>query len=95
MQTTGYHGKQAYSCPPSEDHTARSEAKRALGIAPERQHLLICCPNSEADLLVDIIAMIYVGDDHDSEISVICGENKPLFRQLEKELGHIENHTFI
>lgn len=90
MQTAGYHGKQAYSCPPSEDHTARSEAKRALGIAPESQHLLICCPNSEADLLVDIIAMIYVGDDHDSEISVICGENKPLFCQLEKELGHIE-----
>ncbi len=90
MQTGGYRGKQAYSCPPSRDHSARAKAKRALGIVPESQHLLICCPNSEADLLVDIISMIYVGDDLDSEISVICGDNRTLYRQLEKELGYIE-----
>ena len=90
MQTTGYHGKQACSCPPSKDHSARAEAKCRLNLTPEAMHLLVCCPNCEGSMLADIIAMIYVGDDHDSEISVICGDNRTLLRQLEKELGHIE-----
>ncbi len=45
MQKSGYRDKQAYSCPPSKDHTARAEAKQGLNITREALHLLVCCPN--------------------------------------------------
>ena len=88
-------GKKRFAYPPTKDHSPRAKAKQALGLQPETQHLLACAPNSDAGFLSDVLSMIYVGDDYDSEISVVCGENTDLLRQLEQVLGHIETiHLF-
>lgn len=90
-----YTGKKIFACPPTKDHSPRAKAKQVLGLQPETQHLLVCAPNCDAGFLSDVLSMIYVGDDYDSEISVVCGENAELLRRLEHDLGHIETiHLF-
>ena len=90
-----YTGKKAFAFPPAKDHSPQAKAKQAFGLQPEAQHLLVCAPNCEAGFLSDVLSMIYVGDDYDSEISAVCGENTDLLRRLEHDLGHIETiHLF-
>ena len=51
-------------------------------------------PNNEhdtsGDFLIDLLSMVYVGDDNDSEISVLCANNSELYKKLDRELGHLE-----
>lgn len=90
MQTSIYPGNQTHPSPAFPDHSEKAEAKRQLGIDPDSMHLLVFCPGCEANALSELLSMIYIGDDMDSEISIICWENVEQSRYLEKAIGHIE-----
>ncbi len=76
--------------PPSWDHSPLAEAKRKLDLDPEAPHLVVLASDIPGDFLTDLLSMVYVGDEKDSEISVLCVNNGSLFKKLEAELGHLE-----
>ncbi len=76
--------------PPSRDHSPLAEAKRALGLDPDALHLVVLASDTPGDYLSDLLSMIYVGDEKDAEISVLCTGNSALFQTLEEKLAHIE-----
>ncbi len=90
MQTSIYPGNRTHPTPAFTDHSEKAEAKRQLGIDPVSLHLLVFCPGCEASALSELLSMIYIGDDTDTEISIICWENVEQSRYLEKTIGHIE-----
>jgi len=90
MQRNAYSGKHPFSCAPSMDHSPKAQAKRRLGLDPDALHLLVLCGDGEPAFYSDLISMVYVCDDHDSAISVVCGENSSLAGRLQEELGHLE-----
>lgn len=85
-----YPGRRTVAFPPSKDHSPLAEAKRALGLDPDALHLVVLVSDTPGDFLSDLLSMVYVGDDHDSEISVLCANNDALFQKLNNELGHLE-----
>lgn len=85
-----YPGKQTVAFPPSKDHSPLAEAKRLLGLDPDALHLVALVSNTPGDFLSDLLSMIYVCDEHDSEISILCANNAGLFQKLDDELGHLE-----
>ena len=74
----------------SRDHSPLAEAKRKLDLDPEAPHLVVLASNIPGDFLKDLLSIVYVGDEKDSEISVLCANNISLFKKLEAELGHLE-----
>ncbi len=90
MFSSHYPGKQIVAFPPSKDHSPLAEAKRTLGLDPDTLHLVVLVSDTPGDFLSDLLSMIYICDDHDSEISVLCLSNNALFRRLQEDLGHLE-----
>ena len=89
-----YPGKRPVSFPPSRDHSMVANAKCRLGIDPELLHLVVFMETCEAEFLVDLLSMVYIGDDHNSEIGVVCGKNTVLLRQVRQALDHLETFHF-
>ena len=83
-------GMKTVAFPASRDHSPLAEAKRKLDLDPEAPHLVVLASNIPGDFLTDLLSMVYVGDEKDSEISVLCVNNGSLFKKLEAELGHLE-----
>ena len=90
MYSDYYPGKKPIVFPSSKNASPLAEAKRSLSLDPDALHLVVLVSNTPGDFLVELLSMIYVGDDHDSEISVLCANNDALLRKLEDELGHLE-----
>ncbi|MCR5136516.1 MAG: hypothetical protein K6C12_05405 [Oscillospiraceae bacterium] len=86
-----YPGKQTVAFPPSKDHSPLAEAKRLLGLDPDALHLVALVSNTPGDFLSDLLSMIYVCDEHDSEISILCASNGSLYQKLDEEIGHLES----
>ena len=50
------------------DHSPLAEAKRTLGLDPDVSHLVVLGGSRINDFMDELVSMIYVGDDTDSEI---------------------------
>lgn len=85
-----YSGTKTMAFPPSRDYSPLAEAKRAIGLDPDALHLVVLVSDTPGDFLIDLLSMVYIGDDNDSEISVLCANNSELYKKLDRELGHLE-----
>ncbi len=83
-------GKQTDIFPALKDDSALAEAKRALGLEPDVPHLVVIAAATPGEFLSELLSIIYICDDRDSEISVLCAGNGVLFRQLQQDLCHLE-----
>ena len=73
-------------------------AKRALGIDPAHRHLLVMSGSMGCGPVKRILKIIAEDLAPDTEISVICGSNRKLTRQLSRSLGTCERihiHDFV
>lgn len=70
-------------------HPKKNDAKRVLGLEPGTPHLVALAATTPGDFLSDLLSVIYVCDDQDPEISVMCAGNNSLFRLLQEDLGHL------
>ena len=73
-------------------------AKRRLGIAPQRRHLLVMSGSMGCGPLKRVLKRLMVELDGSADVSVICGTNRKLSRQLNRLLGHREDvhiHEFV
>lgn len=84
------HSASSFRYPLSMDHSPLAEAKRTLGLDPDVSHLVVLGGSRINDFMDELVSMIYVGDDTDSEISIICGSDKRSYGNLTESLGHIE-----
>ena len=76
----------------------RVVAKRALGIDPAHRHLLVMSGSMGCGPLKRIVKHLARQADEGIEISVICGTNRKLSRQLSNQFGDCENihiHDFV
>ena len=76
----------------------RAEAKRRLGLDPDRRHLLVMSGSMGCGPIRQILKRLARRADGETEISVICGSNRKLSRQLNKSLGdwpNIHIHDFV
>lgn len=69
----------------------RAAAKRVLGIDPAHRHLLVMSGSMGCGPLKRIMKQLARRRDDDVEISVICGTNRKLSRQLSHQLSDCEN----
>ncbi len=90
MRSDHLPGKNPMTCSLFHAHLPLAEAKRALGLDPDAQHLVVLASDTPGGFLSDLLSMVYIGDDHDSEISVLCANNGVLLRKLDEEIGHLE-----
>ncbi len=90
MRSDHLPGKNPIACSPFHTHLPLAEAKRALGLDPDALHLVVLVSDTPGCFLSDLLSMVYIGDDHDSEISVLCAGNGALFHNLNEEVGHLE-----
>ena len=75
-----------------------AEAKRLLGIDPAHRHLLVMSGSMGCGPIKQILKRLARRADDDVEISVICGSNRKLSRQLNKSLGdwpNIHIHDYV
>lgn len=73
------------------DRRDRREAKRAVGIDPDKRHLLIMSGSMGAghiDRVVEDLAQM-IGPD--CELTVVCGTNKRMHQQLSQRVGARQN----
>lgn len=76
----------------------RDAAKRALGIDPAHRHLLVMSGSMGCGPLKHVMKRLAKQADENMEISVICGTNRKLSRQLSRLLSHCENvhiHDYV
>ena len=76
----------------------KAAAKRALGINPDHRHLLVMSGSMGCGPLKHIMKHLSRNVEPDVEISVICGTNRKLSRQLNRLVGDRENlhiHDFV
>lgn len=77
-------------CKKMYDRTDKADAKRLLGIGSKNKHLLVMCGSMGCGPIAKIVKHISKGLAEDMELSVICGTNKQLQRNLEKMYGRNE-----
>lgn len=64
------------------NHTEKADAKRLLGIRSNSKHLLIMCGSMGCGPIAKMMKKISKEMTEDMEVSIICGTNKRLFKQL-------------
>ena len=69
----------------------KAEAKRALGIAPEKQHLLMMCGSMGCGPICELAELLEPMLREDQLLSIVCGTNSDLFEKLEKRFAGQEN----
>ncbi len=62
--------------------TDKEAAKQAIGVNPENKHLLIMCGSMGCGPITNITLQIGKQVNDNTEITVICGKNKSLFKKL-------------
>lgn len=76
----------------------KTAAKRALGIDPEHRHLLVMSGSMGCGPLKKVISQLSAMAGADVDITVICGTNRKLSRQLNRLIGDRQNihiHDFV
>ena len=77
----------------------KAEAKRALGIAPEKQHLLMMCGSMGCGPICELAELLEPMLREDQLLSIICGTNSDLFapfsmpRHAEHARGYVAYST--
>ncbi len=56
----------------------------------EKTNLLILAGNTISQYLYDLLREIYIEDDTEAEIHVVCGEDRELYRSLMEKIGYID-----
>ena len=75
----------------------KAEAKQILGIDPEHMHLLMMCGSMGCGPLRKLTELLNAGMDETMELSIICGSNEKLYKELSAEYGdrpYIHIHGF-
>ncbi len=62
----------------------KNYAKQSVGVNPENKHLLIMCGSMGCGPITNITLKIAKQVDDNTEITVICGKNKSLFKKLSR-----------
>lgn len=73
-------------------------AKRSLGLDPAHRHLLVMSGSMGCGPLKHIVKDLAARIGEDTEVSVICGSNRKLSRQLSQQLSSQKNihiHDFV
>lgn len=65
----------------------REAAKMALGIPPENQHLLVMCGSMGCGPIPEILESMAAELPDGVDVSVICGTNEHLYRELSRDFG--------
>lgn len=73
------------------DRKERREAKRAAGLDPDKQHLLIMSGSMGAGHINRVVEDLSQMIGPDCELTVVCGTNKRLFQQLSQRIGARQN----
>ncbi len=89
MFPSDYPEKQTAAFSPSKEHSPFAESKRALGLYPDALHLVVLAAEP-GDFLPELLSFLYVCDDHDSNVSLLCTGNSTLFQQLHETLGYLD-----
>ena len=63
----------------------KAEAKQRLGIDPTHMHLLMMCGSMGCGPLEKLTKLLSQGMDEMMELSILCGTNKKLFKELSEE----------
>lgn len=69
----------------------KAEAKRKLGISPENSHLLMMCGSMGCGPIEKLAELIGEQMDADMELSVICGTNEKLQKELAEKFSGNRN----
>ncbi len=62
--------------------TKKQDAKKALGIDPHAQHILVMCGSMGCGPIEDIVDLLSKSISGNCVLSVICGTNRRLYRKL-------------
>ena len=68
----------AEECRFSNDHVRKNEAKHLLRVGPDNPHLLVLPGICNTEFLSDLLALIYICDRLNSDISLFCAGNASL-----------------
>ena len=75
--------------------TERKKAKKALGLIPEHQHVLVIDDCLSPSVLEDLLDLLYISADETIEISVFCKGTPQSARVIEKDYAKVEHfHIF-
>lgn len=69
----------------------KAEAKQILGIGPDHMHLMMMCGSMGCGPLRKLTELLSLGMDETMELSIICGTNEKLFKELLAEYGDRPN----
>ena len=68
-------------------HTDKANAKRLLGIGPDKKHLVLMGGSMGCGPMGKIVEQLRRALRPDTEVSVICGNNRRLQRKLQRKFG--------
>ena len=76
----------------------RAEARRTLGLAPERKHLLVMCGSMGCGPIPALLEAVCAKKDADTDVTVVCSTNEKLREELTAVYGdhpdvHIRGHV--
>ena len=71
--------------------TERKKAKKALGLIPEHQHVLVIDDCLSPSVLEDLLDLLYISADETIEISVFCKGTPQSARVIEKDYAKVEH----
>ena len=63
----------------------KAEAKRALGIAPEKQHLLMMCGSMGCGPMEELTQLLANSLPTEYDVTVACSSNRQLLRRMERK----------
>lgn len=66
----------------------KAEAKEKLGVSAENKHIVMMCGSMGCGPLAELASAVSKNMKSDCELTVICGTNKKLKKQLEKRLSN-------
>lgn len=76
----------------------KAKAKQAQGIRPDHTHLLVMCGSMGCGPLQELTKLLSSRMDETMELSVVCGSNEKLHKELTEEFGGFPNihiHGFV
>jgi len=80
------------------EQRSKEEAKQKLGLDPDCTHLLMMCGSMGCGPMERLTKLLSAGMDEKMELSVVCGTNDKLRRELTEEFGSLPNvhiHGFV
>ena len=91
MYSDSFQSQKLYENRCSKEQSVRTASKQKLKLMLGCPHLVVLIGPETAHFALGFLEMVYIGDDRDSEISVVCAKNNNLFLQLNTRLGSIDN----